>query len=186
MQHTMSHSYPIALAVAAGLVLAACGGEGEEQAAQAANPAPWQGAHELQLGEAHRFGDGHTVSYRQVEHHVELPMFDAGQLGLVAEIEVCAGQASLEFAPYSTKLFSETSIDMQGETMTMHGENATAQLGLREPELGMVALEPGACARGWVDFINIYGELGEPTVLGFTEPGSDARADAVWQVPEAG
>lgn len=171
--------------IAAVLVLAivACGPQGDADGA-AANPPPYAGAAELELGESHEFSGGHSVTVHAVEHRFKGTFSDKEMLLLAAEVEFCAGATPLVPPSQYLLLFQESPFDMQGTMMVMHSSGPPASLGgLKQPALDdATEVQPGECVRGWVEYLNVYDEHGKPTKLGF---GEDSASTAViWPVAE--
>ena len=170
--------------------LVACGGDGGD-ASPDAPPAPWAGATELGSGESHTWGEGHRVTVHQIAHRAAGTHMGQEVTGLAAEVELCAGDSGISGGDAGVwRLYLEREVDWQGQPMTQHSTGSPSMLGLREPlwELhdASAELAAGACARGWIDFVNVYDEQGAPTRLGFSERWveGDSGADVVWSAGE--
>lgn len=161
----------------------ACSSEANDPGTEEVPP-PYASADELSLGEAHTFGAGHRVAVHDLAHRQTGTSGDEEVTGLAAEVEMCAGEDSLEVNPFAMRLFTETPFDMQGTPTVMHGRSGAAMTGLKEPLLEQnQTLSAGECARGWVDFFNVYDDHGTPTRVGFVASGTDEAA-AVWPASE--
>ena len=147
------------------------------------SPPPYQGATELAFGEYHTFGDGHRVTVHAVEHRVRGMAGDEETTGLGAEVEICAGETPSESSYWRLFLFQEAPFDMQGTMSVMHSSGPPTNRGLKEPTLEEGVLQPGECARGWVDYVNVYGDHGKPTKLGFLDE-SEQDTQAIWPAAE--
>ena len=162
---------------------AACGGAAGEATADV-NPPPYAGVAELQPGQFHTFGDGHRVTVHTVAHRQRTVLDGKELMGLATEVEVCAGTTGYESAPTASWiLFSEIPFEMQGTVGIVHSGAAPMKVGLKAPSLLQKMsqeLAPGECVRGWLDFLNIYGDYGEPTKLGFQQEGKQYNVEVVW------
>ena len=72
---------------------------------------------------------------------------------------------------------------MQGTMSVMHSSAPPTNVGLKEPTLEDGVLQSAECARGWVDYLNVYGDHGEPTKLGFLDESQQAT-QASWPAEE--
>lgn len=162
------------------VILVACGGESSDEVAAARTPPQYEGAIEMERGEFFTTDLGHRVTVHQVEHRVSGTEGGRELTGFAAEVEFCAGETPATVSS-SFQLFTENVAEWMGEMEILHGINGTASVGLKEPLLSP-NIEAGDCSRGWVDFLNVYGDHGEPAKLGFRET-SDV-ADVVWPVSE--
>ena len=166
------------------VIATACTSESKEGTDLGAPPLPYAGAVELQLGQYHTFGTNHRTAVHEVAHRQEGVWNGNDYMGLAAEVEICAGDSEFEFNPLaSLRLFQEVAFDMQGTRGIMYSESSPNNLGLKQPRIqehDSQTLKPGTCARGWVDFINVYGEHGKPMRLGFKKAGNEYNVEAVW------
>ena len=161
-------------------------------------PAPYDKAAEFALGDAYQEKAGTRVTVHQIAHRQTLGLeswhaqkaAERGEkiIGLAAEVEVCAADdnSSPEQLPHGAfRLYAISEFRMgERSEMLIHGV-APADLGMKEPLLRKVALDGGGCKTGWVDFVNIYGEHGDPTKLGYLEdPLNEHAVQAVWLAGE--
>ena len=149
----------------------------------AEQPPPWVGGTEMEMGALHEYGEGHRVGVHEVSHRVSGTVGGDEVVALAAEVEFCAGGSATEVEPHRLFLFQETEFDMQGETRIMNSSGPPALVDLVDSPLPEEPLEAGECARGWVEFLNVYDDHGTPTKLAFMSEDQQT-ALAIWPAAE--
>lgn len=180
----MRISRMLGTAALAATLLTGCNASAENESTVNQQPPPWSGTPELQLSEFQTLDDGSRITVHQISHRATTMHMDQESTGLAAEIEFCAGGQAAD--PGRLSLLSESLADWQGTSVTMYGQGGVAMIGLEEPRINLSSdVQSGECERGWIDFLNIYGEHGDPIAIGYDHEADDVY-EAMWPAKEPG